>query len=71
MSKNPVGTDMASEISACKVVLASAIAKNLLHEVSDSLERLQRSPLLIGFLANDDPAARKYAEWTQRTCKEK
>ena len=69
--KNPIATNMASEASACKVVLASAIAKGLLREVSDSLETLQRSPLLIGFLANDDPAARKYAEWTQRTCKER
>ncbi len=26
------------------------------------------SPLLVGFLGNDDPAAKKYAEWTARTC---
>lgn len=62
---------MANEDSACKVVLASSVAKGLLREVTNSLESLQRDPLLIGFLANDDPAARKYAEWTQRTCKEK
>lgn len=28
------------------------------------------SPLLVGFLANDDPAAKKYAEWTAKTCQE-
>ncbi|KAI9275912.1 hypothetical protein BDA99DRAFT_431481, partial [Phascolomyces articulosus] len=27
-------------------------------------------PKLVGFLANDDPAAKKYAEWTAKTCAE-
>ncbi|KAI8617209.1 hypothetical protein BC830DRAFT_1062658 [Chytriomyces sp. MP71] len=26
------------------------------------------APLLVGFLANEDPAAKKYAEWTGKTC---
>lgn len=25
-------------------------------------------PRLVGILANQDPAARKYAEWTRRAC---
>lgn len=25
---------------------------------------------MVGFLANEDPAARKYAEWTARSCQE-
>lgn len=25
---------------------------------------------MVGFLSNDDPAAKMYAEWTGRTCKE-
>ncbi len=25
---------------------------------------------MVGFLANEDPAARKYAEWTAKSCKE-
>ena len=57
--------------SPCRVVLASNIAKNLLNEVSDDLSKLGRPPLLIGFLANSDPAARKYANWTKKTCEEK
>jgi methylenetetrahydrofolate dehydrogenase (NAD+) len=28
------------------------------------------TPKLVGFLANEDPAAAKYAEWTARTCSE-
>jgi 5,10-methylene-tetrahydrofolate dehydrogenase/methenyl tetrahydrofolate cyclohydrolase len=27
-------------------------------------------PKLVGFLANEDPAAKKYAEWTAKTCAE-
>mmetsp|Transcript_4710 Transcript_4710/g.7159 ORF Transcript_4710/g.7159 Transcript_4710/m.7159 type:complete len:330 (+) Transcript_4710:122-1111(+) len=28
----------------------------------------ENGPLLVGFLANEDPAAIKYAEWTKRSC---
>ncbi|CAF9922549.1 MAG: NAD-dependent 5,10-methylenetetrahydrafolate dehydrogenase [Gomphillus americanus] len=57
---------------SCKVILANPIAKNLLIEVSDGLKSLVRTapPLLVGFLANADPAARMYADWTGRTCRE-
>jgi methylenetetrahydrofolate dehydrogenase (NAD+) len=27
-----------------------------------------RGPKLVGFLANDDSSAKKYAEWTRRAC---
>ena len=57
--------------ASCKVVLAGSVAKGLLTEVADGLAKLDRPPLLVGFLANADPAARMYAEWTDRTCKEK
>ena len=56
---------------ACKVVLPVAVAKPLLAEVAEGLSQLGRTPLLVGFLANDDPAARMYADWTARTCKDK
>ena len=59
------------ELPSCKVILAGNIAKSLLNEVSGNMRQLKKPPLLIGFLANQDPAARKYAEWTQRTCQEK
>lgn len=57
--------------ASCKVVLAATVAKGLLDEVTEGLSKVQRAPLLVGFLANKDPAARKYAEWTDRTCQEK
>ncbi|KAL6720705.1 Methylenetetrahydrofolate dehydrogenase [NAD(+)] [Lecanora helva] len=56
--------------ASCKVVLAATIAKDLLAEVTQGLATVKRAPLLVGFLANKDPAARKYAEWTGRTCQE-
>jgi len=54
-----------------KVVLAGTIAKTLLGEINDGLAKLDRPPQLVGFLANDDPAAQMYADWTQKTCREK
>jgi methylenetetrahydrofolate dehydrogenase (NAD+) len=59
----------------CKVVLADTIAKSLLSEVKGTLEKVQTvdgvKPCLIAFLANDDPAAVKYADWSKKTCEEK
>ena len=57
--------------ASCKVVLAGVVAKDLMLEVSEGLAKVGKAPLLVGFLANGDPAARKYAEWTERTCQEK
>jgi methylenetetrahydrofolate dehydrogenase (NAD+) len=55
----------------CKVFLAGTIAKGLLTEVQQDLRKTDRKPLLVGFLANDDPAAAQYAEWSAKTCIEK
>ena len=57
--------------ASCKVVLAGSVAKGLLAEVAVGLSHLDNVPLLVGFLANTDPAARMYADWTGQTCKEK
>jgi len=57
--------------ATCKVVLAASVAKSLLSEVKSSLGALGRKPLLVGFLANSDPAAKMYADWTGKTCEEK
>ncbi|KAI1269139.1 hypothetical protein F5Y18DRAFT_414990 [Xylariaceae sp. FL1019] len=58
----------------CKVVMAERIAKGLLSEVTETLKSFQQDtegrPTLVAFLANDDPAAVKYAEWSQKTCEE-
>ena len=31
-------------------------------------KKFDQPPLLVGFLANSDPAAAKYAEWTAKSC---
>lgn len=56
---------------SCKVVLASSVAKSLQAEVVDGLSMFGKPLLLVGFLANADPAARMYADWTRKTCIEK
>jgi methylenetetrahydrofolate dehydrogenase (NAD+) len=55
----------------CKVILAGSIAKGLLEEVKEGLSGLEKKPLLVGFLANKDPAAQMYADWSLKTCVEK
>jgi len=57
--------------ATCKVILAGTVANKLMSEVRGSLAALGRKPLLVGFLANSDPAARMYADWTGKTCGEK
>ena len=51
-----------------KKVLSIEVAKAYISEVTETISSFGTKPLLVGFLANDDPAARKYAEWTGRTC---
>lgn len=59
----------------CKVITAETIAKHLLVEVKETLAKVQgdggAKPTLAAFLANGDPAAVKYAEWSKKTCEEK
>lgn len=66
---------MAQEVpKTCKVVLAGTVADKLLGEVRESLATTRAKgikPCLAAFLANDDPAAVKYAEWSKKTCEEK
>jgi methylenetetrahydrofolate dehydrogenase (NAD+) len=54
-----------------KVVMAGTIAKGLLAEVAEGLSKLSIKPKLVGFLANEDPAAKVYAEYSAKTCIEK
>jgi len=66
-------TEMASNAApaTCKVVLANGIATKMLAEVQSDLSKLDITPKLVGFLANDDPAAQMYADWSAKTCIEK
>jgi methylenetetrahydrofolate dehydrogenase (NAD+) len=54
----------------CKTILAGTIAKNIQAEVNAGLAKLQKKPHLLGILANDDPAAQVYADWTGKTARE-
>ncbi|TGZ77247.1 NAD(P)-binding protein [Ascodesmis nigricans] len=54
----------------CKVVLAGTVANKLMEEVRRDVAKLEKKPLLVGFLANTDPAAKMYADWTAKTCRD-
>ena len=66
-----LSTDQHSAPASCKVVLAKNIANRLLDEVQEGVKTLEKPPHLVGFLANNDPAAVMYAQWTEKTCQEK
>lgn len=53
---------------AGRTILASTIAKQYTEEVTNKVKALDFKPKLVGFLANDDPAAQMYANWTEKTC---
>ncbi|KAG1136515.1 hypothetical protein G6F37_012006 [Rhizopus arrhizus] len=57
-------------MTACKTVLASQIARPFRHFLKKKLDKCTSKPTLIGLLANQDPASKKYAEWTAKTCQE-
>lgn len=52
---------------AGKTILASKIAKGFTEEITEATGKLERKPKLVGFLANTDPAAKMYADWTGKT----
>lgn len=58
------------KMTACKTVLASQIARPFRHSLKKKLDKCTSKPTLIGLLANQDPASKKYAEWTAKTCQE-
>ena len=51
-----------------RTILASTISKPYTEEIEKKVEQLRpirpQGPLLVGFLANEDPAAKMYATWT-------
>ncbi|CAH2355606.1 methylenetetrahydrofolate dehydrogenase [NAD(+)] [[Candida] railenensis] len=53
---------------AGRTILASTIAKPFTEEIVANVSKLSFKPKLVGFLANDDPAAAMYASWTGKTC---
>ncbi|RUS28705.1 hypothetical protein BC938DRAFT_481554 [Jimgerdemannia flammicorona] len=57
-------------MTSCKVVLASEVSASFRNEIHKTITERGIRPKLVGFLANHDPAAVKYAEWTAKTCEE-
>lgn len=53
---------------AGRTILASTIAKQYIDEITSLVNSLDFKPKLVGFLANEDPAAQMYASWTGKTC---
>lgn len=53
---------------AGRTILASTISKQYVEEITSELAKLSFQPKLVGFLANADPAAKMYADWTSKTC---
>lgn len=55
-----------------KKVDAGTIAAPFREEIRTQVQNLKQlgidAPLLVGLLANTDPAAKKYAEWTGKAC---
>lgn len=54
-------------MSFLETVLATGVAKPFIEEIKDGVKQLERTPKLVGFLANNDPAAEMYAQWTGKT----
>lgn len=55
------------------LILICPSSFNLGHnreELKNTIKARNIRPKLVGFLANEDPAAAKYAEWTAKTCAE-
>jgi len=70
MASSPSESNMTNE---GKKIDATSIAKPFREEVKQKVRELKSkgidAPLLVGILANNDPAALKYAEWTGRACR--
>ncbi|CAM0139491.1 unnamed protein product [Umbelopsis sp. WA50703] len=61
---------MSAPVASCKTVLASKVSASFRDQIKKDIKERNVKPKLVGFLANEDPAAIKYAEWTAKTCAE-
>ena len=57
-----------AEAGSSRRIKASEIANPYSENIRRAVKELSFTPKLVGFLANDDPGARQYAEWTGKTC---
>jgi len=51
-------------------ILGSVIAKHYLQDLAARAAALPFAPRVVGLLANQDPAAKTYADWTAKTAQE-
>lgn len=56
--------------SLCRVISAAKIAEPFKDEISKGIAQLGFTPILRAFLANNDPSAKEYADWTAKTAAE-
>lgn len=52
----------------CEVVNATKVAEVFVNELKKKIKANNLKPKLVGFLANDDPSAVTYANWTGKSC---
>lgn len=50
------------------IIKPSAIAAKFVLEIKESIRKSAKTPSLVSFLCNDDPAAAMYSEWTKQSC---
>lgn len=56
--------------SICRVISAAKIAENFQNEIRQGVQRMPAAPVMRAFLANDDPSAKEYADWTGKTARD-
>jgi methylenetetrahydrofolate dehydrogenase (NAD+) len=64
-----VKNDDTKGIKVDAAVVAKPFREEIQQKVKDWKEEGVDAPLLVGLLANNDPAAKKYAEWTGKACR--
>ncbi|KAI9364964.1 hypothetical protein DFJ73DRAFT_356148 [Zopfochytrium polystomum] len=52
------------------VISAATVSAQFIEQLKADVALREPIPLLVGFLANEDPAAKRYAEWTAKTCRD-
>ena len=63
-------TDAAAKYAeGARKVTADEVATPFQNEIREATSKLQVVPKLVGFLANEDPAAQSYAKWTEKAFK--
>lgn len=68
-SNKLIVADSTKGIKVDASIIAQPYRQEIKHKVANWKRHGIEAPLLVGLLANTDPAARKYAEWTGKACR--